>query len=162
MKKIHSISVRIATISILIIVIFAAKPVLSDDNDILLGNWKLISWERETIATGQKKNFWGTNPSGYMIFTREGRTMVIITGEGRLGLNTNQHCQELISTMSSYTGTYKVQGDKWITKVDVASNPGLVGNNQIRTFKIEGNRLQVISGDGRTMKDILIWEKSTD
>ncbi len=148
--------------TILFAVLFITNPVLPDDTNILIGNWRLISWERETIATGQKKPFLGTNPSGFMIFTREGRTMVIITGEGRLGLNAKQHCEELLSTMYAYTGTFKVQGDKWITKIDVASNPGFVGNSQIRSFKIDGNRLQVISGDGRTIRDLMVWEKSVD
>jgi hypothetical protein len=97
-----------------------------------------------------------------MIFTPEGRMMLIITGEGRLGLNTNQHCAELISSMYSYTGTYQVQGDKWITKIDVASIPGWVGENAIRSFKVDSDRLQVIAGSGRTENDIITWERAKD
>lgn len=143
------------------LLVLLAQASFADDRDLLLGNWKLISWERETIATGQRQLFLGNNPTGYLIFTREGRIMVLITGEGRLGLNTNQHCAELFSSMYSYSGTYQVQGDKWITKVDVAWNPGWVGNNQIRSFKVDGNRLQTTSG-GRTEKDIITWERATD
>jgi hypothetical protein len=143
----------------LILLVFVAQPSLADDRDKLLGIWKLVSWEKETIATGQRNLFLGKSPTGYLIFTPEGRMMVIMTGEGRLGLNTKQHCPELISSMYSYTGMYQVQGDKWITKIDVASNPGFVGENAIRSFKIDGDRLQVIAGGGRVEKDIITWER---
>jgi hypothetical protein len=146
---------------VLILLLLVVQPCLADDREKLLGIWKLVSWEKETIATGQRKPYLGNSPTGYLIFTPEGRMMVLITGEGRLGLNTNQHCAELFSSMYSYTGTYQVQGDKWITKVDVAWNPGWVGNNQIRSFKVDGNRLQNTTG-GRTEKDIITWEREKD
>ena len=150
---------RRITIAVLILIFLAAQMGFSDDRDKLLGIWKLVSWEKETIATGQRNLFLGKSPTGYLIFTPEGRMMVLITGEGRLGLNANQHCVELFSSMYSYTGTYQVQGDKWITKIDVAWNPGWVGNNQIRSFKVDGDRLQAIAGSGRTEKDIITWER---
>jgi hypothetical protein len=37
---------------------------------------------------------------------------------------------------------YRVEGDKWITKVDVAANPGWVGTEQTRFFRVDGERLQ--------------------
>jgi hypothetical protein len=40
---------------------------------------------------------------------------------------------------------YRVEGDKWITKVDVAWNPEWVGTEQIRSFTVEGDRLQVVA-----------------
>ena len=35
--------------------------------------------------------------------------------------------------MVAYTGTYRVEGNKWITKVDVAANPALLGTEQARS-----------------------------
>jgi hypothetical protein len=35
--------------------------------------------------------------------------------------------------------------DRWITKVDVAWNPEWVGTEQARTFKVQGDRLQVLT-----------------
>jgi hypothetical protein len=37
---------------------------------------------------------------------------------------------------------YRVDGDKWITKVDVSANPAWVGTEQTRFSKIDGTRLQ--------------------
>jgi hypothetical protein len=47
--------------------------------------------------------------------------------------------------MSAYTGMYRLEGDKWITKVDVAWNPARVGTEQVRFFRFNGDQLQVIS-----------------
>ena len=44
--------------------------------------------------------------------------------------------------MVAYTGIYRVEGDKWITKVDVAANPAWVGTEQTRFFRVDGDRLQ--------------------
>ena len=45
----------------------------------------------------------------------------------------------------SCTGTYRIKGDRCITKVDVAWNPEWVGTEQARDFKIDGDRLQVLT-----------------
>ena len=151
---------KLKWLGVLVLLLHVVQSSFADDSEKLLGIWKLVSWERETIATGQRKPYLGYSPTGYLIFTSEGRMMVLITGEGRLGLNTNQNCAELFSSLYAYTGIYQIQGDKWITKIDAAWNPGWVGNNAIRSFKIEGDRLQAVAGSGRTEKDIIIWEKA--
>jgi hypothetical protein len=150
---------KLKWLAVLALVCLLMQPSFADDRDKLLGNWKLVSWEKETIATGERKPYLGSTPTGYLIFTPQGRMMVLITGEGRLGLNTNQHCAELFSSMYAYTGMYQIQGDKWSTKIDVSWNPGWVGNNAIRSFKVEGDRLQAIGGTGRVDKDIITWER---
>jgi hypothetical protein len=50
-----------------------------------------------------------------------------------------------LSTLVAYTGTYRLDGDKWTTSVEVAWNPEWVGTEQVRSFKIEGERLQVLT-----------------
>ncbi|MGO9175320.1 MAG: lipocalin-like domain-containing protein [Desulfobaccales bacterium] len=40
---------------------------------------------------------------------------------------------------------YRREGDKWITKVDIAWNPKWIGTEQERFFRIDGKRLQVFS-----------------
>ena len=44
-----------------------------------------------------------------------------------------------------YSGTYSVEGDKWITNVEVAWNPEWVGTKQVRDFKLDGERLMVLT-----------------
>ena len=61
---------------VLILLLLVVQPCLADDREKLLGIWKLVSWEKETVATGQRNVFFGKSPTGYMIFTPEGRMMV--------------------------------------------------------------------------------------
>jgi hypothetical protein len=109
----------------------------------------------------------GKNPTGYIIFTPEGRMMGIITGEGRKAPNADQDRARLLDSMSAYTGIYRLEGDKWITKVDVAWHPARVGTEQVRFFKFDGDRLQVISewmpglsGAQQLGRVIITWERA--
>ncbi|MCX5847089.1 MAG: lipocalin-like domain-containing protein [Deltaproteobacteria bacterium] len=87
----------------------------------------------------------GKNPAGYVIYTSEGRMMVIITAEGRKAPNTDQDRAELMKTVFAYAATYRIEGDKLINKVDVSWNPALVGTEQTRFLKMDGDRLQVLT-----------------
>jgi hypothetical protein len=122
-----------------------AQPALADDSQKVHGIWQLVSYEIEVQATGQKVPVMGQNPTGYVTFAPEGRVFFVLTGEGRKPAKTDQERAELLSTLVAYTGTYRVEGDKWITKVDVAWNPEWVGTDQIRSFKVDGEQLQVLT-----------------
>ncbi len=43
------------------------------------------------------------------------------------------------------TGTYRVEGDMWITKVEGDWNPEWVGTEQRCHFKLTGDRLRVLT-----------------
>ena len=49
----------------------------------------------------------------------------------------------LQSSLIAYTGTYRLEEDRWITTVDVAWNPEWVGTEQTRFFQINGDLLTV-------------------
>jgi len=153
---------------VLVLFLMTAVPSFADDRAKILGIWKIVSWESEFQATGEREPVMGKNPTGYIIFTPEGRMMTVITGEGRKTPKTDQDRGELFKSLFAYTGTYRLEGDKWITKVDVAWNPAWVGSEQVRFFKFDGERLQVISawvpsttrpekGMGRA---IITWERA--
>jgi hypothetical protein len=120
----------------------------SDAGTKILGTWKLVSFEAEIQTTGQKESVMGQNPTGYAIFTPEGRAFFMLTGEGRKPAKTVQERADLLNTLVAYTGTYRLEGDEWITQVDVAWNPEWIGTEQKRFFKMEGNRVQVVTAWG--------------
>ena len=122
-----------------------AQPSFGDDRDKVVGTWKLLSLEVETQTTGQKEPVMGDKPTGYVVFMPEGRVFFILTGEGRKPAKTDQERAALLNTLVAYTGTYRVEGDKWITSVEVAWNPEWIGTEQSRNFKLDGNRLQVLT-----------------
>ncbi len=87
----------------------------------------MVSFEMESQATGESEMPRGKTPAGFIIFTPDGRMMVVLTDEGRKAPKDDQDRADLFKTMIAYTGMYRIEGDRWITKVDVAANPALVG-----------------------------------
>jgi hypothetical protein len=127
------------------------QPSFADDSAKILGIWKIVSWESEFQATGEREPVMGKNPTGYLIFTPDGRMMAVITGEGRKAPKTDQDRADIFKSLFAYTGMYRIEGDKLITKVDVSWNPAWVGTEQVRFFKFDGDRLHIIS----------VWVQST-
>ena len=153
---------------VLVLFLIAVQPSFADDSAKIIGTWRIVSYEWETQATGEREPIMGKNPTGYIIFTPEGRTMTIITGEGRKAPNTDQDRADLLKSMVAHTGMYRLEGDKCISTVDVAWAPDRLGTEQIFFFRFDGDRLQVISawmqpgtrperGMGR---NIITWERA--
>jgi hypothetical protein len=109
------------------------------------GLWKLVSYVVEFQTTGQIEPVMGANPTGFVQFGADGRVFFVLTGDGRKPAKTDAEKAQLLNTLVAYTGTYRVEGDKWITKVEVAWNPEWIGTEQSRNFKIEGSKLQVLT-----------------
>jgi len=122
---------------------FAAGPAIADDRANILGTWRLSGGEVEYQDTGERSALFGTDRMGYIIFTREGRMFGIIEGEGRKPPETDADRARLFRTMAAYSGPYRLEGDKWITAVDVAWNPAWIGTDQVRFYKLDGDRLTV-------------------
>jgi hypothetical protein len=111
----------------------------------LVGVWKLLSYQTEFQDGSPKRAMFGEHPTGYIIFTSEGRLMAIIEAEGRKAPSTDSDRAALLKSLIAYSGKYRVEGNQWITSVDTAWNPGWDGTDQVRTFQIAGNRLIVTS-----------------
>jgi hypothetical protein len=127
---------------ILVLFLIPVQPSFAADRTEILGVWKLVSFELEVQATGEREPVLGKNPTGYCIFTPE-RCMFVFTAEGRQAPKTDQDRAELYKSMLAYTGKYRLEGDKWITTVEVSWNPASVGTEQTRFFTIDGDRLHV-------------------
>ena len=68
--------------------------------------------------------------------------------------------------MNAYTGRYRVEGDKWTTRVDASWNVEWTGTDQERTFVVDGDRLKVVAQwnrnalyGGKMTRGILIFER---
>ena len=151
---------------LLVLFLITVQPTFADDRAKLLGTWKLVAFEGEFKDTGERIYDWGKNPKGYAIFTPEGRMTAIIEEEGRKAPKTDQDHATLHKSMIAYTGMYRVEGDKQITKVDVSWNPLWTGTEQVRFFKFEGDKLVISTGwgpsprfPGRITRGHLIWER---
>ena len=82
-----------------------AQPSFADDSSRVLGIWKLVSYEVEVQATGQKAPVMGEKPTGYATFTQEGRVFFVLTGEaavssGAIGQGLVAHARRLYRYLS--------------------------------------------------------------
>lgn len=111
----------------------------------LAGSWRLLSYDVEVKNTGETFPPMGDRPTGYVMFAPEGRVWFVLTGEGREVGETDQEKARLLETVIAYTGRWRIEDDTWITAVDVAWNPAWVGTEQRRQFKLDGDRLQVLT-----------------
>jgi len=153
-------------LSIVFVLVLAQKPAAADDRDKLVGTWKLVSWVMEDDVTKEQKPLYGDHPHGYGTFTAAGRAFFLLTGEGRKVPTTDEERGAALRSMVAYTGNYRIEGDKFITTVDTAWNEAWVGTDQLRTYKIDGNRLYIVAMSqpnpnfgNRVMHGILAFER---
>ena len=107
------------------------------------GVWSLVTYLVEVKESDETFPPMGNNPSGYVIFTPEGRLAFTLSAEGRQAAESIEDSAGLLSSMIAYTGTYTLEDNRWITRVDVAWNPEWVGTEQTRYFRIDDDRLTV-------------------
>ena len=76
----------------------------------------------------------------------------------------DQDRASLLSSLVAYAGTFRVEGDKWITTVDVSANPAWVGMEQARSLRVTGDRLQEITAwaarpDNRVARAVITYDR---
>jgi hypothetical protein len=140
-------------------------PAAADERDKLIGNWKLVSFYTEDVATKQRINAYGERPEGRAGFTPD-RLFAFVTADGRKPPETTEEQAAAYRTVVAYTGKWRLEGEKFITKVDVAWNPGWVGTDQVRFWRVEGDRLFIATApipnpnmSGGMMIGTLVWER---
>ncbi|GEL40091.1 MAG: lipocalin-like domain-containing protein [Methylorubrum extorquens] len=99
----------------------------------------------EVRKDGEKLPVMGDHPTGYAYFTPEKRVFFVLTGEDRKPAKDDAQRAQLLETLVSYTGKFRLDGDKWIADLDVAWDPKWVGSEQTRTFTLDGERLRVLT-----------------
>ena len=115
----------------------------------LVGTWKLTGFVRQELGTGKQDRFYGENPVGYNVYTKGGRFLVYLVGEGRKAPAqaqlTDAERTQLFNTMYAYSGKYRVEGDTLVLDVDGSWNQAWTGTQRKQIAKIEGNTLTIRS-----------------
>ena len=151
--------------------IMAALPARADDTADrarIVGTWKLVSVVYEDQETKQRTPVYGEHPRGYQIATPEGRWLALVTAEGRKVPQTDEERAQALRTMISYTGIYRVEDGKVITKVEAAWNEAWVGGEQVRFIRFEGDDLLHIESppmphpnvNDKTVRVIVVWQRA--
>jgi Lipocalin-like domain len=138
-------------------------PVLCLAQQPIIGTYKIVSYVIE--IDGQPKEVFGKSPRGYAIITPKRIVFVISAEERKFGTSLEEKAA-LWDSMISYTGPYRVEGDKLITSVDVSWNENWNGTQQTRIWEAQGNRLTLTSVPAPYARDPskiivarLVWEK---
>jgi hypothetical protein len=151
------------------LVIFLAGSALAaeDMSARLLGSWRLISFQVKIVGEeGKPKDIFGPNPIGRIVFSPEHRVVVFISRADRKPPTNESEAAALLSSMTAYTGKFRLDGDKFITQVDGAWNEFYRGSEQVRYFEITGDKLSIRTPEqqsgiliGKRTVATLLWER---
>ena len=132
----------------------------------IVGTWTLVSVVYEDQATKKLSPVLGEKPRGRQIATADGRWLALVTADGRPVPKTDAERARALQTMIAYTGRYRVEDGKVITKVEAAWNEAWVGGEQVRIIRFEGDRLFIESPpmphpnvNNKVVKVIVIWDR---
>jgi hypothetical protein len=109
----------------------------------LQGCWRLVSFETELRDSGERTRPWGAAPRGALVFTADGRMMVLVTANAREPGQAEPAQAALWRTMMAYTGRYRVEGDRFIARIDASWNEAWNGTEQERFWRRDGDALTV-------------------
>jgi hypothetical protein len=131
-------------------------------SNLLLGTWKLVSFQIETEDSSERRDVYDTHPLGVLVLT-ERRFTALLTASDQ---SHDADAAALFDRMMAYSGHYRVQADKIITFVDIAWHPAWLGTEQIRFFKLDDNKLSISSlplqhpkFPDQLVRGIVVWQK---
>jgi hypothetical protein len=132
----------------------------------IIGTWKLVSVYYEDQTTKERAPIYGEHPRGVQIATPDGRWLALVTAENRLVPKTDEERAQALKTMIAYTGRYRVEDGKVITKVEAAWNEAWVGGEQTRAIRFDGDELYIESPpmphpniDNKIVRVIVEWRR---
>ena len=137
------------------------------DKERIVGTWKLVSVMYEDAQTKELTPVLGEHPRGYQIATPEGRWIAVVTADGRPIPKTDEDRARALRTMIAYSGRYRVEEGKVITKVEVAWNEAWVGGEQVRFLRFEGDDVLHIESppmphpnvNDKVVRVIVTWQR---
>lgn len=153
----------------LLLALLLITPTFAATADDLYGTWRLVTFTRTIVATGEVEEPYGKAPRGYLTYERNGRMHAILAKDVRPrkapGALTDQDRLELQQSFMAYTGSFSFDGRTAIHRVELASNESWIGSNQVRYLKFDSGRLVITTppldanADGRNAVAVLTWER---
>jgi hypothetical protein len=138
----------------------------------LVGSYKLVSSTRKVLDTGEVSDTFGTQPGGYIIYTSNGRMLVLIVSDknARPTLEsgvapTDEQAAKLFRTMQAYGGTYEFDGHAVKHHIDMSWNQTWTGTTQVRDLQKDGDKLIYTTrpypfpADGKMSVVTVVWQK---
>ena len=139
------------------------------DISAVLGTWRLQSYVREVLETGECFNQFGDEPDGYIGYSPNSRMYAIFTRKDRItpadAVPTDEEGVQLLGTMVAYAGTFTLEPERVTHHIDISWNQAWTGTDQVRNYRLDGDTLSITTApyksyyDGREGRSILVWEK---
>jgi len=152
---------------VLAVLTFAGSARADGIESSIVGGWKVISLTTKEVVTGKTDQPYGARPGGHRIFTRGGLVMSLLVAENRNvpgGYYVNNFDRaQLFGSMSAWSGTYRVDGNKVVVVADAAWNPSWSGREYL--VEINGSRLTMTSApfeswrNGQKVVGIVAFER---
>jgi Lipocalin-like domain len=156
-----------SVVAFLAIFLAGSASAAEDMSARLFGSWRLISFQLKIVGEeGKPKDIFGPSPIGRIVFSPEHRVVVFISRADRSPPTNESEAAALLSSMTAYTGKFRLEGDKFITQVDGAWNEFYRGSEQVRYFEITGDKLSIRTPEqqsgilvGKRTVATLLWER---
>ncbi len=159
------------TIAVALTLMSLSSDAMAQSKNGLIGTWKLIS-AKDTTESGEVRDSFGQNPTGFLTYTVDGRMMVIVTFDGRKPLSVPDYISapaeeraEALATFFAYAGSYVFTGDKVTHHLEAAWMQNWVNTDQVRfVVKLERNRVTLrtppfLKGGVKLVNQELVWER---
>jgi hypothetical protein len=118
------------------------------ENDALLGSWSLESFELES-TDGSVSYPYGEDLTGYLYYNSDGFMSSAFMSAARAASGNGELSEAAAASnydqFMAYTGPFEVHGDKISHSVEVSSLEAWIGSVQERWFKIDGDRLDLLT-----------------
>ena len=128
----------------------------------LLGTWKLISFQVATEQADERLDVYDGHPRGLLIVTDRRFTAILTAGDRPRDADR----ATLFDRMTAYSGAYRVEADKIIVTIDIAWHPSWLGTEQTRFFKLDVDKLSIISAPtqhpkfpDKPVRGIVTWQR---
>ncbi len=135
----------------------------------LVGTWRLVSCEHRR-ADGTIEYPFGAAPSGRLVYTPEGRMIVLITDPGRPLARSPQFFEAQDAELApaakgcvAYSGLWRLRGGKVVHEVEQSLFPNWTGHALVRMADLKDGRLTLSTGvfkiGAAKYTAALVWEK---
>jgi len=129
------------------------------DISAVLGTWRLQSYVREVLATGERFNQFGEDPDGYIGYAPDDRMDAIFTRKDRItpadAVPTEEEGVQLLGTMVAYAGTFTLEAEKVTHHIDISWNQAWTGTDQVRFYTLDGNMLSITTAPYKSYFDAM-------
>lgn len=135
----------------------------------LVGVWRVTSVETREIASGKVVRPFGDRPTGTFMFTAGGRMMGMQYATDRKPPQTSNASEAeraaLLSSMSAYSGTYRLDGAKLVISIEDSSIQSWNGTKRTINIEVDGRSLTGTSDPfkslitGQEVVAVIRWER---